>query len=144
MVMQKPTPGNFEGNSLQTVDTASPESGRAGKLKKWQRYVLLHAIILVYSFAAVCSKLAAESQIGAPAFFGWFAVALILLVIYAIIWQQLLKSLRLASAYVNKGATVIWGMLWGVLFFAERISLGMVIGAIIVLAGIILVVTVDE
>ena len=53
------------------------------------------------------------------------------------IWQQVLKRLDLSVAFANKGITIIWGILWGILLFGEKITFGMVIGAIIVIAGIV-------
>ena len=40
--------------------------------------------------------------------------------------------------YANKAVTVIWGMIWGVLFFRERITFSKVLGAVFVMAGIII------
>lgn len=111
---------------------------------KRKKYLLLHGIVLLYSLAAVCSKLAASAELGSPAFFSWYAVALVLLGIYAIAWQQVLKSLSLVAAYANRGAAIIWGMLWGMLLFAEHISVGMLVGAVVVFVGILVVATADE
>ena len=65
---------------------------------------------------------------------------MLILGIYAIFWQQILKKFTLTTAFFNKAVIVIWGMIWGTLFFKEKITLNMIIGAIIVLIGISLVV----
>ena len=44
----------------------------------------------------------------------------------------------LSVAYANKAVTVVWGCLWGVLIFHERLTPGKVIGALMVLAGVAL------
>ncbi len=64
--------------------------------------------------------------------------------IYAIVWQQIIKRMPLVSAYANKAVTVIWGIVWGRLFFEETITLKKIIGAIVIIAGILLVVTDKE
>ena len=63
---------------------------------------------------------------------------ILILGIYAICWQQIIKRIPLTLAYANKAVTVIWGMIWGVLFFGENITVTKVIGAVIVIAGVIL------
>ncbi|MCL2529581.1 MAG: transporter [Coriobacteriia bacterium] len=114
------------------------------KKPRWITYVLLHAIILLYTVAAICSKMAALEQFASIQFFAWYAAVLVILFLYAIVWQQILKRLPLTTAFANKGVTVIWGLLWGALLFAENISIGMIVGAVVVLVGIILVVTSDD
>ena len=44
-------------------------------------------------------------------------------------------------AYANRAVTIVWGIIWGLLFFNEKLSLGKVIGAVIVIAGVLLYVT---
>ena len=63
--------------------------------------------------------------------------------IYAIVWQQLLKHISLTTAFCNKAVTIIWGMLWGVLIFSETITWNMIVGAVIVIAGVVMVVKAD-
>ena len=68
----------------------------------------------------------------------FYLLSLFMLGVYAIIWQQVLKRLDLSIAFANKGITIIWGILWGVLIFNEKITTGMIIGAIIVIIGIVI------
>ena len=58
--------------------------------------------------------------------------------------KQILKKFSLTTAFINKAITIVWGMLWGVLFFKEQITVNMIIGAIIVFIGVSLVVISDE
>ena len=58
--------------------------------------------------------------------------------IYAIAWQQIIKRLPLTFAYANKAIGVIWGMFWGLVAFGESITPKKIIGAVIVIAGIVL------
>lgn len=77
-------------------------------------------------------------------FFMFYGLELAILVIYALLWQQVLKFIPLTVAFCNKAITIIWGMVWGALIFNETITPFMVIGSVIVLIGIILVVTEHE
>jgi drug/metabolite transporter (DMT)-like permease len=107
-------------------------------------YLALHVVIALYSLAGVCSKMAAGEQFASFSFFAWYAGVLVILFIYAVVWQQVLRRLTLTTAFANKGVTLVWGMLWGALIFAEHISIWMIMGAAVVFAGIILVVSSDE
>ena len=77
-------------------------------------------------------------------FFFYACLVIFILFLYAIIWQQILKKMPLTTAFSNKSVIVIWGMLWGALFFQERITLQMIIGGAIISFGVYLVVTDHE
>lgn len=77
-------------------------------------------------------------------FIAFYTGFLFILFLYALMWQQLLKKMPLTVAFSNKAVVVLWGMLWGRLFFNEEIRLNMLIGALIVLFGILIVVNADE
>ena len=53
-------------------------------------------------------------------------------------------ALPISTAYLNKPVAILWGILWGVLIFKEQITGQMVLGAIVVMAGIVMVVRADE
>lgn len=113
-------------------------------MKKIKINIYLHLLLLLYSFCGVFSKLATQNEFMSLKFCLFYGTSLIILVIYAIFWQQILKQLSLTTAFFNKSITIIWGMIWGILFFSERITLNMILGTIIVLIGIGLVVTCHE
>lgn len=58
---------------------------------------------------------------------------------YAIVWQQIIKHFDISIAYANKGTSIIWIFLWSNLFFGETITLRNMIGALIVMIGVIVV-----
>ena len=64
---------------------------------------------------------------------------ILILGIYAIIWQQVLKRFELSFAMSNKGIAVLFSMIWSVLIFHEKITVNNVIGLVIIIAGIGLV-----
>ncbi len=113
-------------------------------LKSVKPYIFLHLILLLNSFAGICSKTAA----GKPFFsFEWillYGLLIMIMAVYAVLWQQALRKLPLNVAYANKAISVIWGMLWGALLFREVISVNNIIGAVVVIAGVILMVTGGE
>lgn len=64
--------------------------------------------------------------------------------IYAVGWQQIIKYLSLTTAFANKAVTIVWGIIWGILFFHETITVGKLLGAILVIVGVILFVSSDK
>lgn len=106
--------------------------------------LLLHITLLFYSMGSVCSKFAATQQFMSLKFLIYYGIVLFILFAYAIIWQQILKKFDLTVAYANKAIVIAWGILWGVLFFHEKVKWNMIFGAIIIIAGICLVVSDSE
>lgn len=106
---------------------------------KTKNFLMLQGILLLYSFGGIFSKKAAQYPIFSNKFFAFYGTVIAILFIYAILWQQLLKRIPLTVAFSNKAIVIIWGMLWGRLFFGENISFKMVLGATIIICGIYLV-----
>ncbi|MNT04470.1 4-amino-4-deoxy-L-arabinose-phosphoundecaprenol flippase subunit ArnE [compost metagenome] len=105
---------------------------------------MLHILLVFYSFCGVFSKLASGYEPLSIQFILFYGTSIFILGFYAILWQQVLKHFSLTVAFMNKAVTVIWGVIWGFIFFDENITIKMVIGTIIVLIGICLVVKSDE
>ena len=104
----------------------------------------LHALLAVYSLSGVCSKLAAGEAFLSARFCFYYGLLLALLALYALGWQQLLKRLPLTLAFANKAVTLVWGLVWGVVFFHESITPGKLAGVALTVAGVLLSVTVSE
>ena len=102
-------------------------------------FIVLHISLLFSSLSGVCSKMAA-AQTDLKGFGMWYFAVLLIMAVYAVIWQQILKKLPLTVAYANKPVSLIWGTL----IFKETITWNMILGAVIIFAGIYLVVTADE
>ena len=107
-------------------------------------YALLHLLLLFYSVGGICSKLAGRESFMTLRFFLFYGGLLLIMLIYAFGWQQLIKRMPLTTAYSNKAVGLLWSTLWGVLFFQEKLTVRMVIGALVVLCGVVIVVKADE
>lgn len=114
------------------------------KTSKLKILLLLHLMLMIYSMSGICSKKAAGEVFLSPAFCGYYVVIILLLGFYAIGWQQVIKQLSLTVAFANKAVTVIWGTIWGLLFFHETITIGKIIGVVFVVFGIILYAFADQ
>ena len=110
--------------------------------KKW--FLFLHIELLLFSLGGICSKMAGRYEFLSLWFIFWYALLILNLGVYAIVWQQIIKHMPLNTAYANKAVTIAWGILWGALFFRETVKWNMIVGALIVIAGVILVVRADE
>lgn len=106
-------------------------------------FLVLHVCLLFSSLSGVCSKMAANQK-SLGGFALWYGGVLVIMAVYAVVWQQILKKLPLTAAYANKPVSLIWGMLWGSLIFHEKITWNMLLGAAVIFVGIYLVVTADE
>lgn len=107
-------------------------------------YLLLYAALILYSLISVVSKLTSRFEAFSLEFLALYAVVLLLLGVYALLWQQVLKRLPLLTAYVNKAVTIVLGMVWGLLFFGEPIKWNMLLGTAIIVTGVVLMVKADE
>ena len=113
-------------------------------MKKVGAFLLLHLIILLFSCADILSKYASKQEFLSVPFILLYGAVLFILFVYAILWQQILKVIPLITAYVNKAMTIIWGLIFGLLLFNEKITVGKICGIALILVGVTLVVLEDE
>lgn len=99
---------------------------------------LLHLLLMVFSVSGIFSKLASAEAFLSVKWCLCYGGVIMLLGIYAVGWQQIIKRMPLTAAYANKAVTTVWGLVWGVLFFKERVTFGKIIGVILVVAGVAL------
>ena len=114
--------------------------------QKKKLFVLLglHIMLMFFSMSGIASKLAAGEKFLSPKFILYYGVIIGLLGVYAIVWQQIIKRLPLTTAYANRAVTIVWGIIWGVLFFHENVTPLKIVGAVIVILGVVLFATADE
>lgn len=101
-------------------------------------FLELHLILLLYSICSICTKIAGQVPFLSLQFCFFYGIEICLLGVYAFGWQQVIKRLPLSVAYANKAVTIIWGSLWGAMFFNEDITIGKILGMCIVMIGVIL------
>lgn len=106
-------------------------------------YVILHISLMFSSISGLLSKKAAYAEFFSLEWFAFYFGMLLIMFLYAIVWQQILRQLPLSVAYANKPVGLAWGMIWGALFFREEITWNMILGSLIIFIGIYLVVTAD-
>ena len=101
-------------------------------------------MLMVFSLSSVCSKAASTQAFLSAKWILFYGTMIVILGIYAIVWQQIIKRMPLTTAYANKAVAVVWGQIWGLLLFHERITPGKICGALIIIAGIVLYAKADD
>ena len=109
------------------------------KFKALKKIVILQLVCIYFSTIGIISKKAAQLDFLSAQFIILFLGLLILMLIYAILWQRVLKSTSLFIAYANKGTSILWTLLWASLFFNESISIQNIIGVLLIIIGIAVV-----
>ena len=104
----------------------------------------LHMMLMIYSMCGICSKKAAGVPFLSIQFCFYYGVIILLLAFYAVGWQQIIKRLPLTTAFANKAVTVVWGIIWGFVFFHETITIGKIVGAVFVIAGVVIYAYADQ
>ena len=103
-----------------------------------KNYLFLHILLMIYSLSAVLSKAAAGAETLSLKFCILYGLIFMILGVYAIGWQQVIKKIPLTTAFANKAVTVVWGLLWGILIFHEAVTVRQLAGAAVVMGGVIL------
>lgn len=112
--------------------------------KKVLYIFVLNIAILIFSIAGIFSKNAGLNDFLSFKFCLYYGISIFLLFLYAIFWQQVIKVLPLTLAYVNKAITILWGLIFSKIIFDEKITIGKMVGALIVIIGIIIFVIGDS
>ena len=107
-------------------------------------FLLLHIIIAFYSLGGVFTKFAGRYSFLSVGFCLCYGAVICILGVYAICWQQIIKRIPLTTAFANKAFTVIWGLIFGVVFFQESITVGKIIGIAMIVLGVVLFVSADK
>ncbi len=95
----------------------------------------LNILALFYSLIGVAAEQAGQSPLFSLRFFVFYALMILGLLVYAVLWQQVLKKTPLTKAFFTKAGSIVWGMIWGSVIFGEAITLRMVMRATAVLVG---------
>ena len=113
-------------------------------MKRMRTLVLLHIMLMIYSMSGICSKLAAGQKFLSMKFCLYYGLIILLHGFYAIGWQQIIKRMPLTAAFAKEAVTVVWGIRWGFVFFKEPITPGKVVGAVLVIVGIVMYALADK
>ena len=103
-----------------------------------KRYLSLVGVNLIYACTSICTKMASRQEMLSWPYLFWIAGAIGVMGVYALLWQQILARMPISTAYMFKGTSLIFVLLISALLFGEAITLNNVVGAVIIIIGIIL------
>ena len=106
--------------------------------ESYKTYLALIGVNLIYACTSICTKMASQHEMVSWPYLFWIAGAIGVMGVYALLWQQILARMPISTAYMFKGTSLIFVLLFSVLLFGEAITLNNVIGAVIIIVGIIL------
>ncbi|MCR5557495.1 MAG: transporter [Butyrivibrio sp.] len=101
-------------------------------------FLQLQGAVIVYSLSTVAAKLASEHEFLSFKYILFFGLEFVILALYAVIWQQVIKKFQLSIAIANKATTLLWSMLWNFIIFSTGITPLKVVGVLIVVIGVII------
>lgn len=113
-------------------------------MNKTKRIFILQILILIFSVGSIFSKLASQQEFFSVGFVLCYLGQLACLAVYAIGWQQILKIFPLTEAYMNKAMTIVWGLVFGYIFFKDSLSKGKILGAVFVIVGVVMLAMCDD
>ncbi|MCI8333556.1 MAG: hypothetical protein HFH25_03105 [Lachnospiraceae bacterium] len=113
----------------------------------------LQPVVVLYSLVSVSSKLASRampSGSGSAVDFikdcllntkllAIYAFMLAILMIYAVIWQKLIKNVNITIMYANKSSYIFWTQLAAIVLFHERLSFFNIAGIVVIFIGVLVV-----
>jgi drug/metabolite transporter (DMT)-like permease len=85
------------------------------------------------------SKKASASEGDVVKFLFWFGMEFVVLAIYAVLWQQVIKRFELSVAYANRSMAVVWSMVWAVIIFHDNITVKNIVGVCLVVIGTLII-----
>ena len=99
----------------------------------------LQLVVIIYTLAGVSTKFASFEEFLSFKFILLYGLEILILGIYAVLWQQIIKSIDLSVAYANRSMALLWSMLWAFIIFQEKITIRNLLGVIIVITGTLIV-----
>ena len=105
---------------------------------RFKHIVWLIGINFLYASVIFFTKFAASHPFASRGYIAGFAGAVAMMGVYAVLWQQVLKVVELTTAYMFKGTTIIFALLFATVFFGETVSWNNLLGAAIIITGIAL------
>ena len=124
-------------NKNKVKENTQIEKNKKSSFKK--NIIILQAIIVIYTLSTVAAKFASNQEFLSWQFIMFYVVEILILGIYAIAWQQIIKKFDISIAFANKAMSLLWSLVWAVIFFRENITINNVIGIVIVIIGTIIV-----
>ena len=114
------------------------------KRKKLISIIVLQVAVIIHALSGVFSKMASGHEFLTWEFILPYGLSLFCMLLFAVLWQYSLKRISLINAFLSKAMGTIWMALFGFILFKEAITIGRIIGLLLVIVGSFFVVFKDE
>lgn len=101
----------------------------------WGMLLFLQAAVCLYTVSGIAAKLASGYEFLSLGFILCYGGEILVLGIYAVIWQQIIKRVDISIAYANRSLAIFWSMLWAFLLFKEQITAQNLVGVALIFVG---------
>lgn len=98
----------------------------------------LIGVYMVYACSSVFSKSAAMCPFMSAGYILNVCGVVLVLGLYAVLWQQVIKRMPISTAFMFKGTTLLFALLISFFLFGEPITWMNGVGAILIIGGITL------
>lgn len=107
-------------------------------MTKFATYSSLVGINLLYACVTIFTKYASQHSFMSAKYLLGLCGAVGVMGMYAVCWQQILRRVELSTAYMFKGTSLVFVMLLAFALFGEQITPHNIIGAGVIILGIVL------
>ncbi len=73
----------------------------------------LQLIVMIFSLSSVTAKFASGQKFMTGGFILFYGLEVVILAVYALLWQQAIKKFDISIAYANKAMVLLWGLFGG-------------------------------
>ncbi len=101
----------------------------------WQMLLFLQGAVCLYTLSGICAKFSSNYEFLSLGFIACYGLEILVLGIYALIWQQIIKRVDISVAYANRSLAIFWSMLWAGLLFHEQITIQNILGVVLIFIG---------
>lgn len=99
--------------------------------------LLLLLTFLIYSGTSIFSKCASYHQVFSIPYISFFSCTILLLFLYAILWQKVLSIFPLNRAFLYKSSTIIMILCISHFVFDELITINNILGVVLIIIGLV-------
>jgi len=107
------------------------------KFSTYSHILIIVVAFLIYSLTGVFSKLASMHEFLSIKYIVFFSCVLLMLGLYAILWQRVLSFMPLHKAFLCKSICIVITLAISYFVFAETLTLNNILGAACIISGLV-------
>lgn len=100
--------------------------------------LLLILVNLVYAGTSIFTKLASMEIPWSISYDVWMLCAVGVIGLYALLWQRIIARMDISTAYMFKGLSLVFVLLFSFFLFGELITVNNLLGSTLIITGIVL------